>query len=332
MEHLLNGLRAAGERTRLRILFLLAAGELTVKDITSILGQSQPRISRHLKLMCDAGLLERHREGSWVFFRRTESGPQAALARMICDMMPSRDAVIARDLQRLETVHTARSEAARSYFEANAADWDEIRSLHVDEAEVEAALKDALGTGEIGTLFDLGTGTGRMLELFGGMIGAGIGIDESREMLKLARANLEQAGYRHCQVRQADIYNLPYANAAADAVIIHQVLHFLEEPAAAIREAARILAPEGRLVIADFARHELEFLRDQHAHRRLGIADEAMTSWTAAAGLKVVSQKRLTPKANSARDRLTVSIWRVEHAGDDTGAAVVGAGKVENAL
>ncbi len=309
MDQLLGGLRAAGEKTRLRILFLLSTSELTVKDLTGILGQSQPRVSRHLKLMCEAKLLERHREGSWVFFRRAQSGPAAAVARMISQMVPAHDRVVARDLERLQRVLDARAEAARAYFEANAADWDTIRSLHVDDADVEAAMLAALGGRELGVLFDLGTGTGRMLELFADRIEAGTGIDTSREMLSLARANLANAGRVHCQVRYGDIFNLPYDNACADTVIIHQVLHYLEEPGLALQEAARIMKREARLLVVDFAPHDLEYLRDDHAHRRLGISAEKMAAWLERAGLEVARFRQLPARKPGGNKGLTVSIW-----------------------
>jgi len=309
MQDLLSGLRAAGESTRLRLLFLLGHGELTVKELTQILGQSQPRVSRHLKLLLEAGLLERHREGSWVFFRRSEGGQSGALARMICDLVPAGDPAIARDLVRLEAVRAARAEAAQAYFKANASQWNQIRSLHVDEAEVEAALREAFGEEEAALLVDLGTGTGRMLELFADRCAHGIGVDMSHEMLQLARANLERAGCRHCQVRQGDIFNLPYDNGFCDGVIVHQVLHYLPDAGAAVQEVARILKPGGRVLIADFAPHELEFLREEHAHRRLGISSEQVERWAGDAGLDIVSQRHLKPAGGADEGSLTVTIW-----------------------
>ena len=309
LEILLGGLRAAGEQTRLRLLFLLAQGELNVKELTQILGQSQPRVSRHLKLLCEAGLLERYREGSWVLFRVSNKGIPAALLRLIVDLVPGDNAEIKRDLDRLEEIKSARTEMAARYFKASAAEWDKIRSLHVAETEVEQKMLELLGEDPVAGLLDLGTGTGRIIELLAGHAEQAIGVDSSHAMLSIARANLEQAGLSHCQVRHADIFHLPYDTASIDLVTVHQVLHFLDDPGRALQEAARVLRPGGRLMIVDFAPHELEFLREKHAHRRLGIEAEQMDLWLGRSGLDLVSQEILPPGAGTAEEGLTVSIW-----------------------
>ncbi|HUN49577.1 MAG TPA: metalloregulator ArsR/SmtB family transcription factor [Candidatus Sulfotelmatobacter sp.] len=303
MDALLDGLRAAGEPTRLRLLALCAHGELTVSELTQILGQSQPRVSRHLKLLCEAGLLDRFREGTWAFYRLAEQGSCAHLARTLVDLVPDQDVTLARDLERLEAVKQVRAEAAAAYFRANAERWDQIRSLYVPEADVEAALLDLLGEQEIDEFLDIGTGTGRMLEVFGHRVRRGVGIDLSREMLAIARSNLEHAQLRHCQVRLGDMYHLPVAPESADVVTFHQVLHYADDPNAAIAEAARVLRPGGRLAVVDFLPHELEFLRQDHAHRRLGFSDQEVAAWHRNAGLVPLTQRRL------AGDPLTVSIW-----------------------
>jgi ArsR family transcriptional regulator len=305
--HALAGLRAAGEATRLRILALLANGELNVKDLTQILGQSQPRISRHLKLMADAGLVRRFREGSWVFFRLAESGAEAALAQAIVASLDPSDLTLARDRARAQAVQKARAEAAQAYFKAHAGEWDKIRTLHVAEREVEAAMDQALGEGPFNLLVDLGTGTGRILELFGTRAARALGFDLNHAMLAYARMKLERAGLSHAQVRHGDLYNVPLPDGAADAVVLHQVLHFLDDPAAAIAEASRLLAPGGRLLVVDFAPHELEFLREQSAHRRLGFARDQLERLLEAAGLKLARFRELKPEPSGGK--LTVSLW-----------------------
>jgi ArsR family transcriptional regulator len=302
MHDLLVGLRAAAESTRLRLLLLCARGELTVTELTQILGQSQPRVSRHLKLLCEAGLLERFREGSWVFYRLSDAAG-GRLARLLVDLVPESDPAVALDLERLAGIRQTRGEAAAAYFRDNAARWDRIRSLHVDEKEVERALLELLPADGIHDLLDLGTGTGRMLELFAPRVARAVGVDLSREMLAVARVNLQRAGLANCSVRHGDMYQLPLPGAAFDAVLIHQVLHYAERPAAVIAEAARVLRPGGRLLVVDFAPHELEFLRTEHAHRRLGFADAEIAAWCAEAGLEPARARHLpgTP--------LTVAIW-----------------------
>jgi len=309
MERLLAGLRAAAEPTRLRILALCAEGELTVSELTQVLGQSQPRVSRHLKLLCDAGLLDRFPEGHWVFYRlgdRPEIGQRAGLARLLTEMVPENDPQLALDAGRLKAVKQARAEAAASYFAVNAGRWDKIRALYVDEREVEAALVRLLAKEPIGSLLDIGTGTGRVLELLGSRIERGVGVDLSRDMLAIARARLEAAGLSHCQVRQADMYALPMAAASFDAVTLHLVLHYADRPAAAIAEAARVLRPGGRLVIVDFAPHKVETLREQHAHRRLGFADSEIFEWCREVGLEPGRPVAL------AGDPLTVKLWAAD--------------------
>jgi len=302
----LAALRAAGEATRLRILALLAQGELNVKELTQILGQSQPRISRHLKLMAEAGLIGRFREGSWVFFRLADTGAEAALAKSIVTGLDPSDPVVARDRARAQSVQKARAAAAQNYFRSHAKEWDNIRTLHVAEVQVEAAISDALGQGPFDLLVDLGTGTGRMLELFAPRAKRALGFDLSHDMLAYARMKLDRAGIAHAQARHGDLFNVPLADASADAVILHQVLHFLDDPAAAIAEASRLLAPGGKLLVVDFAPHELEFLREQSAHRRLGFAQDQIKRWLKQSGLEVERSRDLAPRSS---DKLTVSLW-----------------------
>ncbi len=299
-------LKAAGEPTRLRILALLTEAELTVSDLTEILRQSQPRLSRHLRLLSEAGLVDRFREGSWAFFRLGERGGTAELARALVGRLKPDDAIVLRDRERLAAVRTSRAAAAQNYFRRHAAEWDRIRRLHVADAAVEHAIRTALADKPIRALLDLGTGTGRMLELFGADIERGLGLDLSLDMLALARARLDRAGLKHCSVRHGDIYDLALPRDSFDVVLIHQVLHFLDDSARAIAEAARVLRPGGRLLVVDFAPHNLEFLREEHAHRRLGFASETVTHWLEAAGLDVLRQETLPP---GPQGKLAVSLW-----------------------
>ena len=299
-------LRAAGEGTRLRVLSLLGEGELTVKDLTAILGQSQPRISRHLKLLTEAGLVDRHPEGAWVFYRLAEHAPTRTLVRNLVVTVDAGDPVLSRDRERLAEVKRDHAELARRYFAENAADWDTIRALHVAEGEVESAMRAALGERRFDSLLDLGTGTGRLLELFAPLYRRGVGIDASTDMLAVARANLDRAGIGNAQVRLGDIYHLPFPRDSFDVITVHQVLHYLDDPERALIEAARVLRPGGRLVVVDFAPHDLEFLRERHAHRRLGFARDALRQWIEVPGLAF---DRAVDLAGEGADKLTVTLW-----------------------
>jgi ArsR family transcriptional regulator len=312
VDALLAGLKAAAEPTRLRLLAILAHAELTVSELTRILCQSQPRVSRHLKLLCEAGLLDRFREGAWAFYRLAEHGEGERVARALLGLLPPDDPELSRDLERLDEVRRERAERAATYFRENAARWDCIRGLYVGEAAVERAMLEAAGEGalvDLGDLVDLGTGTGRLLEVFASRVCHGTGIDQSQEMLNVARANLDARGISNCHVRQGDLYDVPLPSACADVVTVHHVLHFLDDPAAALREAARLLRPGGRLLVVDFAPHGVEFLRGEYAHRRLGFADEEVTEWCEAAGLRGMSVRQLEAAGEQSGDILTVSLW-----------------------
>ena len=309
MQEMLAALKAAAEATRLRLLFILSRGEFNVTELTQILEQSQPRLSRHLKLMVEAGLLERHREGSWVIFRLREDGPAGALARRIADQLDALDPTFASDLQKVNAILARRREKAAAYFAAVAEEWDRIRSLHVAEDAVEEAMRALAGPGPFQLLLDIGTGTGRMLELFAPLAEEAIGIDSSRAMLAVARGRLAKPAFAHVKLRLAEATDLPVADATVDFVTIHQVLHYLEHPGAVIHEAARVLMPGGRLLVADFAPHALEFLREECAHRRLGISERDMRRWLERAGLSLLHHQLLKPPPKLGENGLTVSLW-----------------------
>ena len=312
METTLSVFRAIGEETRLRIMALLLRGDLTVSEITSILGQSQPRVSRHLKILAAAGLAERHREGAWMFYRAANLDQQDLGVRGVMDAVEAvaggPDRVISRDIERFHQSRQARAAQAAKYFQENAKDWDRIRRLHIPEADVEARLLHQVGEGPFDLFVDLGAGSGRMLELFADHYRAGIGYDLSHDMLAIARAKLEKAGVTHAQLRHGDLFSTPLDTACADVVCIHHVLHYLASPEAAVREAARLVRPGGTIIIADFAPHELEFLREDHAHRRLGFADDEVREWCSNVGLNINDIETLMPKSDD-KNKLTVKIW-----------------------
>ncbi|HSR73183.1 MAG TPA: metalloregulator ArsR/SmtB family transcription factor [Kiloniellales bacterium] len=316
MDELLQGLRAAAEGTRLRILGLCAHSELSVSELCEILGQSQPRVSRHLKLLVEAGLLERHQEGSWAYYHLADNGATgrsaAQLGRILVDLMPDKDPVHALDLERLQALKEAWAVKAAAYFKRNAANWERIQALHVDQARVDEALKSVLLQEPVRDLLDIGTGTGHVLELFGEAVESAVGIDLSRDMLIVARSNLWRKGLRNCLVRQADMMKLPYPAARFDAVTLHMVLHYAEDPAQAIAESTRVLKPGGRLVVADFVEHDHVELREEHAHRWLGFSDQRIENLFHRAGLVADKPQRLTGGP------LTVCLWSGRRAANDS--------------
>lgn len=302
-------LRAAGEPSRLRILTLLAREELAVLELCKILDQSQPRVSRHLKLLSDAGLVERFPDGAWVFYRLASGSDARRLTDEILAIVQPGDPSFGRDAERLEAVRTERSSEAEDYFARNAARWGEIRSLYVSDSSVEAAIIRAAGSGPFKRLVDLGSGTGRMLTLLGPYAAASMGLDLSQQMLNIARAQVAEAGLERCELRHGDIFRTHLPGQSADLVVVHQVLHYLTDPAAALREAARLVSVGGRLVVVDFAPHALEFLREQHQHRRLGFTEIEIERWLHDASLSRVRAVSLPPTRS---DGLTVKIWTAE--------------------
>ncbi len=293
MDQLLQGLRAAGEATRLRILGLCAHAELTVTELVEILDQSQPRVSRHLRLLVEGGLLRRHQEGNWAYYRLGEAAAGGELARLLVDLMPADDSIHAQDLARLESVKEARAVTAAAYFKKHAPEWSRISAELYDDRRIDAALIESLGKAPLGDLLDIGTGTGHTLKVLGGKAESGIGIDRSIDMLKVARANIWRAGLKNCQVRLADMLRLPYPPDSFDTVTLRMVLHFAESPKAAIAEAARVLRPGGRLVVVDLAPHDRDALRQQHAHRWMGFEDGELGKFLEHGGLVAEAPQRL---------------------------------------
>ncbi len=306
---ILNAFRAAGEETRLRLLVLLAQGEITVTELTQILGQSQPRVSRHLKVLAEAGLVKRYREGAWMFYRLSKTASVLeVLDPLLAALQEDQEELLVADRIALDAVRRARADQAAAYFAENAAQWDRLRQLHLPESNIEQAMLSLVGEEPIEHFVDLGTGTGRMLTVFKNQYDKATGFDVSRDMLAIARTNIDEAGLTSAQIRYADLYEVPLDSASVDLVCIHQVLHFLPDPAKGFARAATLLKPGGRLIAVDFDAHDHELLRDSFAHRRLGFADAEIQSWCEETGMSLSKTETLAPE-NPDQDKLTVKIW-----------------------
>lgn len=304
-------LRALADPTRLRIMRLLAAMELAVGELAQVLGQSQPRVSRHVRILCDAGLAERQKEGSWVFLRSAigegRAPPLGAATARLLALAEQADAAFAarcaEDRRHLAAIRAAREDASELYFARHAAEWDQLRSLHSPDGPVETALLAALGKDSLGALLDVGTGTGRIAELLSPRAAQVTGLDKSPEMLRLARTRLQHLPAQSLELVQGDFAALPFADVSFDTVVFHQVLHYAQEPLLALAEAARVCRAGGTIAVVDFAAHDREELRERHAHARLGFTDEAMLALFAGAGFAAAAPQALAGKP------LTVKIW-----------------------
>jgi len=304
-------LRALSDPTRLRIMRLLSAMELAVGELAQVLGQSQPRVSRHVRILCDAGLAERRKEGSWVFLRsaigENRAPPLAAAAARLLACAERDDASFAapcaEDKRHLAAIRSERESTAEEYFARHAGEWDRLRVLHCPDEPVEAALSKALGSDDLGALLDVGTGTGRMAELFASKASRVAALDKSPEMLRIARAKLQALPAEKVELVQGDFTDLPFDDARFDTVLFHQVLHYAQEPDAVLTEAARVTRRGGKVAIVDFAAHDREELRSAHAHARLGFSDDQMMTLLTDAGFAC------DPAIALPGTPLTVKIW-----------------------
>ncbi len=304
---MVQALKAAGEMTRLRLLALLAMGELSVKDLTDILDQSQPRVSRHLKLLSEAGLVMRNVEGAWVFYRVADSGDGGELVKNLLASLDDQDPLIVADRAALEKIQATHKIQADAYFSEVAQSWDVLRKLHVSESAVEDVIVRIVGPEVVQRMLDVGTGTGRMLELLGNNYAHGTGIDSSREMVAIARAKLSAAKITHAQVKLGDVLRPDLEEPASDLIIVHQVLHFFADPGLALAAISKRLMVGGRILVVDFAPHKMEFLRQENAHQRLGLSENQMQAWAHSAGLTIDVFER--HESNENPDGLVVCVW-----------------------
>ena len=270
-KQLVDQLKTLADPARLRIVMLCAQGECSVSELTRILGLSQPRVSQHLKQLCDAGLLERFRDGHFVYYRVMSGGRQAALRRKLLALIPADDAVFARDIGRLREL---RGTGIGSADERGSHD----RPLH-------RALVELTVAAPVGDLVDIGCGHGRILKLLASRARRAVGVDIDSDARRFARAELLLAGLPNCTLRQGDMYRLPLGDDEFDTAILDDVLFEAERPADVIAEAVRVLRPGGRLLMLA-ATEQREF--DEHAAR--------LASWCAGSGLRLARARSIPAK------------------------------------
>ncbi|EJF89080.1 ArsR/SmtB family transcription factor [Bartonella tamiae] len=309
LEAMVDVLKAIAEPSRLRILLLLRHSNLTVSDLTQILGQSQPRVSRHLRLLHEAQMIERYQEGAWAYFALSECVLRKGLINSVTERLNINDLAITHDLERLEQVKQQRRQNAARYFSKNAAHWDDLRLLHIDDTTIEKTMVEIVGNTPFQAMLDIGTGTASLLKLFAPLYTRAVGVDINRDMLSVARVNLDHHAIQHAQVRLGDVSQLPVERESFDFVTIYQVLHFLDDPQMALREASRVMRAGARLIVVDFAPHDLEFLREHHAHLRLGFSDQQMKNWLEESGLNLEKTISFAPTKSGDAKGLTVKLW-----------------------
>jgi len=310
MEQFTTALKALAHTDRLRILALLSHGELTVSELVSILNLSQPRVTQYIKSLESAGIIERLREGSWVFSRlkRGNVGISALVSTTLA-ALPQDDPTLKADQRRLNDVRAERSKIAEAFFADVANDRGQLGNEYLPQSDIEKALLDTAGDADFDYMADLGTGTGRMLELFASRAKGGAGIDTNVEMLTVARHKLASTDFSHMSVQQGDLHATPLGTGIADLVTIHQVLHYLDDPLEAIREASRLLKSGGTFLIVDFEAHQFEAFREKYAHRRLGFSDQDITTWLDAADMSLGSVQNIGRGDESLP---AVKIWRAK--------------------
>jgi len=241
-DNLLPRLRAIAEPSRLRLLAVLARGEFSVSELTEILGQSQPRVSRHLKLLDDSGLLERFREQHWIYYRVPVETNGGRLARLLLEQLDADDAVLAGDLERVQRVLAARG--------GRGAAGEDV-AAETSGGEIVPLIAAELGEQGLESLLYFGQAPDAVLAGLGSRARRVVGMNASRHLVQRARAVLHSAGLNHCVLQQGELAALPQPADSFDVVLIDRVLATADRPAAALQEAARVLRPGGRMVLVE---------------------------------------------------------------------------------
>jgi DNA-binding transcriptional ArsR family regulator len=306
-DNYIDALKAISEPTRFRLVRLCAQGELTVSELMRIVGQSQPRVSRHLKLLQDAGILERFREQHWVFYRVAQEEHYQLLVSGLIKQIEKNETIIQLDQSRLIELQAARATLSETFIETELPDWLRLHEYHGDTARFESAVQDALAEKTVGHLLDVATGTGRMLKIVGPLASSGVGIDLSKKMVTVARSVLAESGLAHLTVRQEDMYQMRFAARHFDTITIDQVLYFATNPDALIKETARVLKYGGRLLVVAFTAS-----KTAKTPPSVGIELSDIQQWIESAGLKITNTNILPG------DSLDISLLVSEKAKDAT--------------
>lgn len=271
---LLTSFKALSDETRLRLIQVLGKYELNVNELTALLGMGQSRVSRHLKILAESGLLTARRDGLWVFYSHARGTEAADLWRALTAFINPEEEPFAGDLRLARKILDERDVDTRHLFNNLAEDWDRINREIMGDFDLTAALLNLMP--ECDTAVDLGCGTGVVMAGLKRKAGRLIGVDGSPRMLELARRRF--AGDETVSLRIGELDHLPLADGEAQFACLNMVLHHLSHPDAALREIHRILAPGAWLVVTDFDKHEMEAMRTEYGDRWLGFSpDEIKT-------------------------------------------------------
>ncbi len=284
---MLETLKALADPCRLRLTAVLLSGEFTVQELTRIMDMGQSRISRHLKILTEAGVLTVKRQGTWSYYRAGEecrffSAIRPAFEREL-EMLTERS----RDMAAVAEVLEERRRRSQEFFDRHARQWDDLARTLLPVPEYHKRLIKQVPEGV--TLLEIGIGTGALLIELAARAANVIGVDHSPAMLEEARRRLANDGVSSVELRLGEMSHLPLSDGSVGCVVANMVLHHAADPAAVLAEIRRVLVPGGVLLLADLARHEREAAREQLADQWLGFEENELTDWLKLAGFAVVT-------------------------------------------
>ena len=292
---MIDTFKALADPCRARLTAVLLSGEFTVQELTRIMGMGQSRVSRHLKILTEAGVLSVKRQGTWSYYRAGEestffSGIRPAFERELSSL-PER----CRDLAAVSKVLEERRRRSQEFFDCHARQWDDLARTLLPVPEYRQRLLQLVPEGA--SVLEIGIGTGGLLTELTSRASRVIGVDHSPAMLEEARRRLNDRGIGGIELRLGEMSHLPLSDASVGCVVANMVLHHAADPPAVLAEIRRVLAPGGTLLLADLARHERESAREQLADQWLGFEDNELTEWLRRAGFTIINIDKVAADA-----------------------------------